>query len=357
MRTSIIRNLMLGSAALLGAGAALAAPPTGFGGYGNFTVGAADLSTTGGVNFNYDGAGANCPAGYTCASLAASGTGISQRKVTLVDREAAGIVDGNGDLIPGATDIPEGTSFIHTIVVDEGENIQGGVLNGITFLNESFVGAESNSNTIAVLNTVSLTGSVGSGRVTADLSRGFLRQDDEPTDVRVVQTNNSGDGAVTVNFTFLDNGPNSKYQRIDHIGGNGPTNGGSMTIRVSSGDYTCTDTPNPNTGGVPCGDGLIEMPDGNDIAYDDGDALQMVFMRLQNFGTGAAANKVVEVQSVRHAATQGTLYAAPAQIWTSHTDAGVFSTAATSTGSWPFWDGNFDQAPSIDSLTGNTSYP
>jgi hypothetical protein len=335
--------LLAGAPALFVAGAALAAPPTGFGGYGNFTV------DTGTVDVA-------CPAGYTCNNLAASGTGISQRKVTLVDRVAAGIEDGNGDLLPGAIDIAEGTAFIHTIVVEDDETIAGGVLNGITFLSESFVGAANNSNTIAALNTVDLTGNVGTGRVTADLSRGFLLTDEEPTDIRVVQTNNAGGGTV-VNFTFLDNGPQSKYQRIDHIGGNGPAAGGNMTIRVTSGDYTCTGTPNPNTGGMACGDGVLEMPDGNDIAYADGEALQVVFMRLQNFGIGAADDRVLEVQSVRHAATQGALYSAPAQTWTSHTGAGIFNTAATGTGAWQFWDGNFGAAPQVDSLTGNTSFP
>ena len=355
MRNSIIRNLMFGSAALLGAGAALAAPPTGFGGYGNFTVGAADLSSNGGINFDYGG-GATCPAGYTCATLAASGTGIAQRKVTLVDREAAGIVDGNGDLIAGATDIAEGTSFIHTVVVDDEENIQGNVLDGITFLSESFVGAENNSNTIAALNTVDLTGNVGTGRTTADLSRGFLLQDDEPSDIRVFQTNNAGGGLV-VNFTFLDNGPASKYQRIDHVNGSGPGNGGSMTIRVSSGDYTCTGTPNPNTGGMPCGDGVLEMPDGNDIAYADGDALQVVFMRLQNFGVAPTQDEIVEVMNVRHAATQGALYASPAQGFVNHAGAGVFTSVVDATGPWQFWDGNFGDAPEVTAGAGTTTFP
>jgi hypothetical protein len=348
--------LLAAAPAMLIAGAALAAPPTGFGGYGNFTVGAADLTTTGVVNFDYGG-GATCPAGYTCNTLAATGTGIAQRKVTLVDRVAAGIEDINGDLIPGATDIAEGTAFIHTVVVEDDENIQSGVLNGITFLAESFVGAANNSNTIAALNTVSLVGDVGTGRTTADLSRGQLLQDDEPTDIRVFQTNVHS-GTQRTDFTFYDNGPASKYQRVDHIDGSGPGSGGSMTIRVSSGEYTCTGTPNPNTGNVPCGDGNLEMPDGNDIAYADGDALQMVFMRLQNFGVGAAADRVLEVQSVRHAATQAALYASPAQTWTSHTGAGVFNTAATvAPGDWPFWDGNFGTAPSVTNLTGTTTFP
>ena len=354
--------LLASTPVLFAAGVALAAPPTGFGGYGNFTVGAADLSTSGNVVFNYDGVGGTCPAGYTCSTLAATGTGIAQRKVTLVDRVAAGIEDGAGDLIPGATDIAEGTAFIHTVVVEDDENIQSGVLTGITFLAESFVGAANNSNTIAALGTVDLTSGIGSGRTTADLSRGALLTNDEPTDIRVFQTNVHS-GTQRTDFTFFDNGPTSKYQRIDHIDGSGPGSGGSMTIRVSSGEYTCIDPgaggtgPNPNTAGVPCGDGVIEMPDGNDIAYNAGDALQMVFMRLQNFGIGAAADRVLEVQSVRTAATQGALYAAPAQTFTSHTGAGVFNTAATATGDWPFWDGNFGAAPVVGNLTGTTTFP
>jgi hypothetical protein len=341
--------LLASTPALFIAGVALAAPPTGFGGFGNFAV------DNGTVDFDY-GAGAACPAGYTCNTLAATGTGISQRKVTLVDRVAAGIEDGGGNLIAGATDIAEGTAFIHTVVVDDNESIAGGVLDNIGFMAESFVGAANNSNTIAALNTVALDGDVGTGRTTADLSRGFLLQDDEPTDIRVFQTNDAGGGLV-VNFTFLDNGPASKFQRIDHINGSGPGNGGSMTIRVSSGEYTCTGTPNPNTGGVPCGDGVIEMPDGNDIAYADGDALQVVFMRLQNFGIAPTLDEIVEVQHVRHAATQGALYATPAQSFVNHTGAGVFTSVVDTTGDWQFWDGNFGTAPAVTAGAGTTSFP
>lgn len=345
-------SVLLASAPALLAGVALAGPPTGFGGYGNFGA------TSGTVDFDY-GAGAQCPAGYTCSTLAATGTGISQRKVTLVDRVAAGIEDVGGNLIAGATDIAEGTAFIHTIVIEDDESIAvGSNLNTIGFLNESFVGAQNNSNTIATVGTVDLSDGTGTGRVTADLSRGFLLQDDEPTDIRVFQTNAMP--GITVNFTFLDNGPASKYQRIDHIGGAGPANGGSMTVRVSSGEYTCVGgAPNPNAPGV-CGDGVIEMPDGNDIAYNAGDALQMVFMRLNNFGIGAASDRILEVQSVRTAATQGTLYAAPVQTWTSHTGAGVFNAVdptAPAGSSWQFWDGNFGTAPTFTGAAGTIAFP
>ncbi len=341
-------SVLLASAPALLAGVALAGPPTGFGGYGNFGA------TDGTVQFDY-GAGAICPAGYTCSTLAATGTGISQRKVTLVDRVAAGIEDGGGNLISGATDIAEGTAFIHTIVVEDDETIAiGNNLNTIGFLAESFVGAQNNSNTIATVGTVDLSDGTGTGRVTADLSRGFLLQDDEPTDIRVFQTQTFP--GITVNFTFLDNGPASKFQRIDQLGGAGAANGGSMTIRVSSGEYTCVGgAPNPNAPGV-CGDGVIEMPDGNDIAYNAGDALQMVFMRLQNFGVGAATDRVLEVQSVRTAGTQNTLYAAPAQTWTSHTGAGVFNAvdpAAGAGSTWQFWDGNFGAAPTFTGVGGS----
>ncbi|MDR2876482.1 MAG: hypothetical protein LBV36_00340, partial [Chromatiales bacterium] len=54
-------GLAFGSAAFLAAGAALAVPPTGFGGYGNFSTSAGVVTVA-------------CPAGYTCANLIAAGT-------------------------------------------------------------------------------------------------------------------------------------------------------------------------------------------------------------------------------------------------------------------------------------------
>ncbi|MDR2877007.1 MAG: hypothetical protein LBV36_03065, partial [Chromatiales bacterium] len=323
---------------------ALAVPPTGFGGYGNFSTSAGVVTVA-------------CPAGYTCANLIAAGTqGISQRKVTLVDRQLAGIVDGSGNLVAGATDLATGTSFFHTIVVDDASTFAGGnALNAIDFMAESFVGAQSNSNTIAAAGTVDLAdGGLSTGRSTVDISRGFLLTANEPTDAHIVQTNATT--GITVNFELFDNGPNSKRQRVDQLSGGGLATGGDITIRTSSGAYTCLSSTGPVANAPSqCGDGVIEMPNGNNIAYNAGDALQMVFMRLQNFGL---TQPIVEVQSVRTAATQGALFSAPAQTWTSQVDAGVFVTAATGVGAWPFWDGNFGTAPNVSNVAnGRLTFP
>jgi hypothetical protein len=335
-------GLAFGSAAFLVAGAAFAVPPTGFGGYGNFTANNGTVTVA-------------CPAGYTCTNLTATSQGISQRKVTLVDRQAAGIEDSNGNLVAGATDLATGTSFFHTIVVDDNTTFSGGnALNGIDFMSESFVGAQSNSNTIAAAGTVDLADGLGTGRTTVDISRGFLLTANEPTDAHIVQTNVSG--GITVNFELFDNGPNSKRQRVDQLSGGGLVNGGDITVRTSSGDYTCLSTTGPVANAPSqCGTGVIAMPDGNNIAYNAGDALQMVFMRLQNFGIN---NPIVEVQSVRTAATQGALFSAPAQTWTSQTGAGTFATAATAVGAWQFWDGNFGTAPNVSNVAnGRLTFP
>lgn len=338
--------LLATTPALFVAGVALAAPPTGFGGFGNFAV---DGPNGGTVEFDYDGAGATCPAGYTCSTLAATGRGISQRKVTLVDRVAAGIEDGSGGLVAGATDVAEGTSFIHTVVVEEDETIGGGnIVNSIGFMNESFVGAENNSNTIATLGTVELTGiGSGGGRTTAELSRGALLQSDEPTGIRVDQVNTAG--GMTADFTLLYNSGASKYQRMDQIMGNGAANGGNMTVRLATGDYTQ-------------GPGTIEMPDGTEIDYDDGDALHVVFLRLQNFGIGAGSDRQLEVQSVRHAPTAGGVFGATPQTWTSHAGAGVFNSVVDSTTpvDWEFWDVNFGDAPQVSTAANgsvSTTFP
>jgi len=133
-----LRQAMLHSLApamLLTGGAALADAVGDFGGYQQYTVTAGAISAT-------------CTAGYTCATLNGSGTGILQRQISL-----------NSD--------PTNRSYIQSIVVDQAATAtNAAAVTALGFRNESWVGISGDARAdVGIEHKVTVDGAVQNGNL------------------------------------------------------------------------------------------------------------------------------------------------------------------------------------------------
>lgn len=321
MKRRMLLAGLTGPASFLIAGAALAAPPAGFT-FTDYTVNAGVITP-----------GA-CPVGFTCQVLK-SDVGFMQQRIT----------DG--------TD--EGTFFRTIITESDASAVDPSQVEALPFLNDSFVGASNNTNSLAVLNRVQLEGALGSGFTEAEIARGVLNTG-EPSGIRLRQFNDLVDRTIDFNYEDQDDG--SRLLRIDAVTPTGPaTYSGPMTVRRTSGSYTACDQP----GGTGC---LLELPDGQTIAYDSGDDIGVVYQHQSLFSMGPVGpeDRVFENQSYENATTGQSIS------WTNASNnmlngivlppgqqlpnnggpiGGVtFNTINADGGAWDYWDANFGTAPS-----------
>jgi hypothetical protein len=284
--------LSLGSASLIiSASAAMAAAPGG-GGFGQYTANAGVITS-------------NSIVGQTAAPVTlVSGNGFLQQKVTTA----------------------QGT-FYRTIILDNNATATDAAgVTALGFRNETFTNTVSNSGDLASEGVVKLaapvgTATAGSGSTSnvtlagttlatnstvAVLARGDLATtgtiDDiknglaDATGIKILQAHDFGvdtdaAGTVTtevgakssstqVNFQFLSQGEaaaqedRSNYMRLDEYGTNGgffPPN--NMTVRRSSGDFTV-------------GSGVLTLPNGQTVAYSDGDDVAVTLTDTASLGGG-----------------------------------------------------------------------
>jgi hypothetical protein len=283
--------LSLGSASLIiSASAAMAAAPGG-GGFGQYTANAGVITS-------------NSIVGQTAAPVTlVSGNGFLQQKVTTA----------------------QGT-FYRTIILDNNATATDGAgIAALGFRNETFTGTVSNSGDLASegvvklaapagtatagaggTGTVSLAGStVAVNSTVAVLARGDLATtgtiDDvknglaDATGIKILQAHDFGvdtdaagtvttevtakSGSMQVNFQFLSQGEaaaqedRSNFMRLDQGRFAGTDTPGDVTVRRSSGDFTV-------------GAGVLTLPDGQTVAYSDGDDVAVSLVDNGSLGGG-----------------------------------------------------------------------
>jgi hypothetical protein len=275
---------------LISASAAMAAAPGG-GGFGQYTANAGVITS-------------NSIVGQTAAPVTlVSGNGFLQQKVTTA----------------------QGT-FYRTIILDNNATATDGAgIAALGFRNETFTGTVSNSGDLASegvvklaapagtatagaggTGTVSLAGStVAVNSTVAVLARGDLATtgtiDDvknglaDATGIKILQAHDFGvdtdaagtvttevtakSGSMQVNFQFLSQGEaaaqedRSNYMRLDQGRFAGTDTPGDVTVRRSSGDFTV-------------GSGVLTLPDGQTVAYADGDDVAVSLVDNGSLGGG-----------------------------------------------------------------------
>jgi hypothetical protein len=271
------------------AGSAIAAAPGG-GGFGQYTVSSGVITDT--------------MTGTTAASVTmASGNGFLQQKVTT----AEGV-------------------FYRTIILDSNATATNAAgVNALGFRNETFVDTVSNSGNMASdgriafsapagvatagsgsTSTVTLAGvTMATNSMVAVLARGDLATTGtiadiksgvaDATGIKILQAHDFGvdtdasgtvtaentgkSGAMAVNFQFLSQGEaaaqddRSNFMRLDegrYAGVDTPTD---MTVRRSSGDFTV-------------GSGVLTLPNGQTLAYVDGDDVAVSLVDNGSLGGG-----------------------------------------------------------------------
>jgi hypothetical protein len=289
MNSKIRILLTAGSLPLFIAGSAMAAAPGG-GGFGQFTASSGVITDT--------------MTGTTAASVTmASGNGFLQQKVTT----AEGV-------------------FYRTIILDSNATATDAAgVTALGFRNETFVDTVSNSGNMASdsrvafsaptgvatagsgsTSTVNLAGvTLATNSMVAVLARGNLATtgtiDDiksglaDATGIKILQAHDFGvdtdatgtvtteatgkSGSMQVNFQFLSQGEaaaqedRSNFMRLDegrYAGVDTPTD---MTVRRSSGDFTV-------------GSGVLTLPDGQTVAYVDGDDVAVSLVDNGSLGGG-----------------------------------------------------------------------
>lgn len=239
LRFAIISPALLA----LSGGVAFSAPPTGFS-YDDYTV-------NGGVIT------ANCPVGYTCTNLDATGNGILQQRVT----------DG--------TD-----SYFRTIVVDDGVTATDlTAVRALGFRDESYVGADGSGNmsTRTVVQGDQLGASIDPMFVSTEIMDGALAVGGA---VNIEQFNQLGAANRTAEFRGVGNSNNLTMQ----INIMQPNNEGNMTIRkataTAAGSLSLTDA---DPGIAP-------------LAYAAGDRLQVVWLEQAASGAGNQFNRILGQQ-------------------------------------------------------------
>lgn len=322
MKKLSLLTIGLGSASLLMAGAAMAAPPTGFT-YNDYTVSVGNITP-----------GA-CPSGYTCQTLQ-SDVGFLQQRVS--DGTAAG-------------------TFFRTIIVEDDASAgDPGQVDGLAFRNDTFVGATNNSGNLAGLGKVELEGAIGSGTSTASLAFGDLKGPGEAA-IRFDQVNDMVDRSTTLTFEDAEGDGASVRLRMDQINPVGGNFSGPMTVRRTTGSYTVCSEP----GGVGC---VLELPDGQTITYDSGNNIAVMYQHQALFSMGpapvAAASRVFENQRFTVGANSitwtnasnnmnpdGTVNAPGGMLPNGGGPIGgvTFSTVNADGGAWDYWDANFGTAP------------
>lgn len=325
MKKLSLLTIGLSSASLLMAGAAMAAPPSGFT-YNDYTVNAGVITP-----------GA-CPVGYTCQTLQGD-VGFLQQRIS--DGTAAG-------------------TYFRTIITEDdasaGDSTQ---VDALAFRNDSFVGATDNSGAVASLGKVTLDGAIGTGTSTAELARGSLNAG-EASGIELRQDQNMGDRTVAFSFDEqIDGSENLRLDQINPVGGN---YSGPMTVRRTTGSYTVCAVD-------PC---TLTLPDGQTIQYNNGDSIGVMYQHQALFSMGpvAVSDRIFENQRFTVGANSiewnnannnmtfggggGIPLVAPAPTVGGTVPAGTggasiggvtFNTVNADGGAWDYWDANFGTAP------------
>ena len=311
-----ICTALTASFALLGTGAAMAAPPAGFT-YNDYTVANGTVSLV-------------CPVGYTCQTLH-NEPGFLQLHVS--DGTAAG------------------TYYRSIIVANDADAADPSAVDALAFRQDTFVGVADSSGAVASLSKVDLTSATGpgTGSLVAELATGALNDGNEPAGLRLQQNQNLGDR--TVNLTFLDQGDGSVSLRMDQVNPVGGSFSGPMTVRRTTGSYTVCDEP----GGTGC---ILELPDGQTLTYDSGNNIAVMYQHQALFSMGnvgaenrvfenqrytVGANSIIWTNATNHMANGGS---APIDLSNGAFIGGVtFSTVNADGGAWDYWDDNFGTAP------------
>lgn len=321
MKKLSLLTMGLGSATLLAAGAAMAAPPSGFG-YSEFTVNAGQVT-----------AGA-CPVGYTCQVLQ-NDTGFLQQRVS----------DGTAN----------GTYF-HTIVTsDDASALDQAQVEALDFRNENFVGAGVGG--VASLSSVQLEGGAGTGQSEIEINGGGMQAG---TDMHIVLTQTHEFEDRGQSLVFEDAGGSAQGNGTRMVmNQDGGTFSGPMTVRVTDGSFTVCDT------GTGC---VLELPDGQQLTYDSGDEIGTMYQHQALFGMGGTAtlgaeNRVFENQTftvngdtigwtnvsnnMDDFGGGGILLPDPQGNGNGGAAIGgvTFSTVNADGGEWDYWDDNFGAAP------------
>lgn len=331
MKRTALSGVGLAPVALLVAGTALAAPPEGL----SFNAWEA---TDGLITLRPNGEGGTNCVPPACVVLLRE-NGMLQARVR-----------GNDD--------PQAQGYFQTITTEEGYT---GSAVTATFRNESFVEASSNGTNfpLAALNYVEF---VDGDFMQTRINSGNLRDAANNEASLEIHQRNTLTGFGVANFWFerqllggaqfstvTSGGASMRIDyTVDNITG---SRGTPMTMRQVSGFYTQ-------------GDGVMELADGQSIAYSAGDHLSMVFGAglLWHGGEmhtgGTNANRHFEVQSIANFTT------ATSANWTNATnsstidDTGVGSVSFTAVWGDAYadnpnlWDANFGTAPNVDSVSG-----
>lgn len=306
------RNIGLSVALALASGAAMAAPPVGFT-YNDYTV--SDGTITAGA----------CPVGFTCETVQED-PGFLQQRIS--DGTAVG-------------------TFFRTIVLAEDATAETPEdVEALAFRLDTFAGAGAGGATgnVAALGRVSLSGDIGSGTLDTEIAQGAWNDDE--AELRLQQNQSLGDR--TVDFQYLDTG-SGVSMRMDQINPGGNNYSGPMTVRRTTGDLTVCET------GVGC---ILELPDGQQLTYDSGDSIAVMYQHQALFGMGnvGAENRVFENQrftvgsdsivwtnAVNHVADGG---AGAVDLGNGAVIGGVtFNTVNADGDAWDYWDDNFGTAP------------
>ncbi len=329
MKRQILYGASLVPAALLLAGAAVAAPPSGL----SFNTWEA---TDGVITLRPDGEGGSNCVPPACVVLL-SENGMLQARVR-------------------ADDDPNAMGYFQTITTDEG--FTGTALEA-TFRNESFVEAANGGFPVAALNFVAFD---DGDFMNTTLNSGTMRDADNDEPGLVIHQRNTLANLGAVDFWFerrVLSGAQfntattaGAMLRIDYTVDNIAGNRGTpMTMRQVSGAYTADG-------------GTMELADGQSISYSAGDHIGVVFGAGllwhggQQHTGGSNANRHFEVQSIANYTTEASANWTNATNSSTIDDTGLGHVSFVS--AWAdeyainqaLWDANFGTAPNADSESG-----
>jgi hypothetical protein len=334
--------LTAGSVGLIVAASAAMAAAPGTGGFGQYNASGGTVT--------------GCNAGATCSTLV-TGNGFLQQQVTVTAGQGAG------------------STYFRTIILDAGATNGGSGFGNSTFADESYVDAtaggggnmadqnyvgfvtpgeagsgQTSSTTLAgvTIPTNSVMSILGRGNLAAgtDTAANLLNGTADARGIKIVQNNDfnvdmdaggvtstedstntnppgAASGSRAVNFLYIsdddqDFSPNvNHYMRIDEFAtsagvtpATGGTDQGPMTVRESSGLFT---TANDNGAGT----GIMQLPDGQTLAYSAGDDIKVSWISTSALGGGSfgypttgtavgnagSANAVVEAETFTNKTT------------------------------------------------------
>jgi hypothetical protein len=283
--------LSLGSASLIiSASAAMAAAPGG-GGFGQYTANAGVITS-------------NSIVGQTAAPVTlVSGNGFLQQKVTTAQGTfyRTIILDNNATATDaaGVTALGFRNETFTNTVSNSGDLASEGVVKLAAPVGTATAGAGSTSNvtlsgtTLATNSTVAVLarGDLATTGTIDDVKNGLA----DATGIKILQAHDFGvdtdaagtvttevtakSGSMQVNFQFLSQGEaaaqedRSNFMRLDQGRFAGTDTPGDVTVRRSSGDFTV-------------GAGVLTLPDGQTVAYSDGDDVAVSLVDNGSLGGG-----------------------------------------------------------------------